>query len=169
MCEYQNAAPAVTPEERRSGLDVVVERELHRRRVHAQRVDLVGALVGEPHVEDVLGEVETSRRCGHAPVNLCIDRLIPLSILSLMSYNVIGEVDMGGRNFNDIMDYFSNQILLPLGGLLIAVFAGWVMTNAATRDELLSLGPKTYALWHFMIRFVVPPAVLVIFVMGIAW
>ena len=37
---------------------------------------------------------------------------------------------------------FSNEILLPLGGLFIAVFAGWAMKKEATRDELnaLSLG-----------------------------
>jgi NSS family neurotransmitter:Na+ symporter len=75
---------------------------------------------------------------------------------------------MGGRNFNDIMDYFSNQILLPVGGLLIAVFTGWVMTKQATRDELTSLNAVTYEIWHFLIRFVVPPALLVIFVMGVA-
>jgi NSS family neurotransmitter:Na+ symporter len=65
------------------------------------------------------------------------------------------------------MDFFSNQILLPLGGLMIALFAGWGMQRAATQDELDSLSPAAFKLWHFLIRFVVPPAVLVIFVMGI--
>lgn len=104
----------------------------------------------------------------HRSATIVVGSVAVLSILSLLSYNVLGETGMGGRNFNDIMDYFSNQILLPLGGLLIAVFAGWMMSNEATRDELTSLGARSYALWHFMIRFVVPPAVLVIFVMGVA-
>ena len=51
-----------------------------------------------------------------------------------------------------------------VGGLLIAVFTGWVMTKQATRDELTSLNAVTYEIWHFLIRFVVPPALLVIFV-----
>ena len=103
----------------------------------------------------------------HRSATIVVGSVAVLSIVSLMSYNVIGDLSMGGRNFNDVMDYFSNQVLLPLGGLLIAVFAGWVMSSEATRDELASLGPKGYALWHFTIRFVVPPAVLVIFVMGV--
>lgn len=104
----------------------------------------------------------------HRSAVIVVGSVAVLSIISLMSYNVMGEVSMGGRNFNDIMDYFSNQVLLPLGGLLIAVFAGWAMSREATRDELTSLGPKGYALWHFTIRFIVPPAVLVIFVMGVS-
>lgn len=66
------------------------------------------------------------------------------------------------------MDYFSNQILLPLGGLLIAVFAGWFMTREGSREELGITNENGYRLWYFLIRFVVPPAVLVIFVMGVS-
>jgi NSS family neurotransmitter:Na+ symporter len=104
----------------------------------------------------------------HKSALVVVGSVAVLSTLSLMSYNVMGDVAMGGRNFNDIMDYFSNQILLPVGGLLIAVFTGWVMTKQATRDELTSLNAVTYEIWHFLIRFVVPPALLVIFVMGVA-
>ena len=82
---------------------------------------------------------------------------------------MMGELSIAGRNFNDAMDFFSNQILLPLGGLFIAIFAGWVMTRESTRDELgSSIGATAFSLWHFLIRFVVPPAVAIIFVMGIS-
>jgi len=104
----------------------------------------------------------------HRSALLVVGSVAVLSILSILSYNVLAEYNLGGRNFNDTMDYFSNQILLPLGGLLIAVFAGWVVSRETTRDELTSLNAGTYAIWHFLIRFVVPPAVLVIFVMGVA-
>ncbi len=96
-----------------------------------------------------------------------VGSIAALSVISLLSYNALGDVGLGGKNFNDILDYFSNQILLPLGGLLIAVFAGWVMKREFSRDELTTLTENTYGLWHFLIRFVVPPAVLIIFVMGI--
>jgi NSS family neurotransmitter:Na+ symporter len=42
------------------------------------------------------------------------------------------------------------------------------MKKEASRDELTSLNAVTYQLWYFLIRFVVPPALLVIFVMGIS-
>ena len=104
----------------------------------------------------------------HKSAMIVVGSIAVLSIISLMSYNVIGGVSMGGRNFNDIMDYFSNQILLPLGGLLIAVFAGWVVTKEISADELGIKNGVGHQLWYFLIRFVVPPALLVIFVMGVS-
>lgn len=103
----------------------------------------------------------------HKSALLVVGSVACFSVFSILSYNVMGEAGFGGKNFNDIMDYFSNQILLPLGGLMIALFAGWGMSRAATRDELGAISDGVFALWHFLIRFVVPPAVLVIFVMGV--
>jgi SNF family Na+-dependent transporter len=42
-------------------------------------------------------------------------------------------------NFNAVMDFFSNQILLPLGGLFIAIFSGWFMQREYARDEFTTL------------------------------
>jgi len=103
----------------------------------------------------------------HKSALLVIGSVAVLSVLSALSYNVMSEFTLAGRNFNDTLDYFATKLLLPLGGLLIAVFAGWAMTNAATRDELTSLNDFTYQLWHILIRFVVPPALLVILVVGL--
>lgn len=102
----------------------------------------------------------------HRSVLLVVGSVAVFSVLSSLSYNVMDHWTLNGKNFNDSLDYFSNQILLPVGGLLIAIFAGWVMSRDATRDEL-GTSARAYALWHFLIRFVVPPAVLVIFVMGV--
>lgn len=103
----------------------------------------------------------------HKSALLVVGSVAGFSVFSILSYNVMGEAGFGGKNFNDIMDYFSNQILLPLGGLMIAIFAGWGMSRASTRDELGVIGDGVFAVWHFLIRFVVPPAVLIIFVMGV--
>jgi NSS family neurotransmitter:Na+ symporter len=104
----------------------------------------------------------------HRAAIIVVGSLAAFSILSILSYNVLEELRIAGRNFNDAMDLFSNQILLPVGGLLIAIFAGWAMSREATRDELTSLNATTYAIWHFLIRFVVPPAVAIIVFMGIS-
>ncbi|MGB1140140.1 MAG: sodium-dependent transporter [Halioglobus sp.] len=104
----------------------------------------------------------------HQSTLLVVGSLAVFSVLSILSYNVLDDWRIAGRNINDALDFFSNQILLPVGGLLIAVFAGWVMKRESTKDELASLNDTGYALWRFLIRFVVPPAVAIIFVMGIA-
>ncbi|MBN7795440.1 sodium-dependent transporter [Parahaliea mediterranea] len=103
----------------------------------------------------------------HRSAMVVVGAVALLSILSILSYNVLSTFNFGGKNFNDTMDFFSNQILLPLGGLFIAMFAGWGVKRAFSRDELTTLNHAGYALWHFLIRFVVPPALAIIFVLGI--
>ncbi|MFT4518677.1 MAG: NSS family neurotransmitter:Na+ symporter [Halioglobus sp.] len=103
----------------------------------------------------------------HKSALLVVGSVSVFSVLSILSYNVMSELSLGGKNFNDTMDYFSNQILLPVGGLLIAVFAGWAMKKEESRDELDTVTDGTFALWYFLIRYIVPPAVLIIFVMGV--
>ena len=98
---------------------------------------------------------------------LVIGSVAVLSVISALSYNVISDFTLGGNNFNDALDYFSTKILLPVGGLLIAVFAGWAMTRTATEDELDIKSALGNTIWRFLIRYVVPPALLVIFVAGV--
>ena len=104
----------------------------------------------------------------HKSALLVVGSIACFSIVSALSYNVLSDFKVGTLNINDSFDYFSNQILLPVGGLLIAVFAGWFVKREVSRDELTSLSGFTYQLWYFLIRFVVPPALLVIFVMGVS-
>ncbi|MBE9538814.1 MAG: sodium-dependent transporter [Proteobacteria bacterium] len=119
-------------------------------------------------IECVNGWLEDSYNMPrHKSALIVIGSIAVLSVLSILSYNVLGDWTIAGKNFNDSLDYFSNQILLPLGGLLIAVFAGWVVNKEATRDELTSLNAWGFQLWHFLIRFVVPPALLYIFIKGV--
>jgi NSS family neurotransmitter:Na+ symporter len=104
----------------------------------------------------------------HASALLVVGSISVLSIISIMSYNVLDELRIGGRNFNDAADYFSNQILLPLGGLLIAIFAGWFMRSEHSRDEFSTLPDAGYRIWYALIRYLVPPVLLVIFIMGVS-
>ncbi len=56
--------------------------------------------------------------------------------------------------------------MLPLGGLLIVVFAGWVMCRNATSDELGSSG-GIYKLWRVLSRFVAPIGILFVFLKAV--
>jgi NSS family neurotransmitter:Na+ symporter len=91
-----------------------------------------------------------------------------LSILSILSYNVLSELQVFGRNLNDVADYFSNQILLPVGGFLIAIFVGWFVAPASVEEELAFGSRLMLKTWLFLIRYVVPPAVALIFYFGVA-
>ena len=120
-------------------------------------------------IESVTSWIEEQYRIArHRSAVLVVAAVAALSVFSILSYNVLGELRFGGLNFNDAMDYFSNQILLPLGGLFMALFCGWFMLKEESRNELTTLSPAVHGAWYALIRYLVPPALAVIFVMGVA-
>ena len=75
-----------------------------------------------------------------------------------------------GKNFFDTMDYTASNWMLPLGGLLIAIFVGWVMNPETRRRELLDGTPEAsrglweavYTVWIITLKFVVPLLVFIV-------
>jgi NSS family neurotransmitter:Na+ symporter len=68
--------------------------------------------------------------------------------------------------FFDTLDYLTANIMLPLGGLFIAIFAAWIMREQSTRDEIASY-PFVYKTWRFLVRFITPVAVIVVFLKAV--
>jgi NSS family neurotransmitter:Na+ symporter len=89
------------------------------------------------------------------------------SALSLGAVGPLSSFQLPGlpesaTSFFGTLDYLATNWLLPLGGLGTAVFAGWVLTKALTREEL-ELGHgrfSLYPVWLFLVRFVCPVAIL---------
>jgi len=86
-----------------------------------------------------------------------------LGIGSLLSFNHWADLQVMGRNFFDWCEFLSTTVMLPAGGLLIAVFAGWRMARTSTVDEL-GLGDGVfYSIWRFLVQVVAPIGVIAIF------
>ncbi len=64
------------------------------------------------------------------------------------------------------IDHITSNIMLPLGGLLITVFASWVMCRNSTAEELGGAG-GVYKLWRFLARFIAPVAIIFIFLKAV--
>jgi neurotransmitter:Na+ symporter, NSS family len=59
----------------------------------------------------------------------------------------------------DLIDYLTSNLLLPLGGMLIAMFVGWVLSAETTRAELGLSDSRTFRAWRLTLRYVAPLAV----------
>ncbi len=121
-------------------------------------------------VEPVVSWLEEHRGLArHASTLLTICTIGALSVFSVLSYNVLAGYQVFGRDLNGVLDYVSNQMLLPLGGFLIACFVGWFVSRGSSEGELNMGNPMLFRLWYFSIRYMVPPAVLLILVTGLSW
>ena len=86
---------------------------------------------------------------------------------TVLSFNLWSSPLAFGKTFFDLIDYLTSNIMLPLGGVLIALFAGWFMSERAVREEMDMQHPWLYRLWYFLLRFVTPICVIAVFLKAI--
>lgn len=82
-----------------------------------------------------------------------------VGIGTALSSNLMSGFQIFGLDWFGAVDYLTSNIMLPLGGVLITVFAGWFMSRESTSGELGDTG-VVYMLWRFLARFVAPVGVL---------
>ena len=89
-----------------------------------------------------------------------------VGVLCSLSFGPLSEVKLLGNSIFDFLDKFCSNWLMPLGGLLFTLFAGWKMPKEDVRDEFTNHGTRNvriFPLVHFLIRYVAPLGILVVF------
>ena len=113
----------------------------------------------EPGVAWLVESLKTKR--AYAAIGLGIFSWT-LGVFSALSFNLMSEFKLFGMNFFDFTDFLTNQIMLPLGGIFIAVFVGWVMKKKDVLDELQIEDGIIFKSWFFVSRFVAPVMVAMV-------
>lgn len=82
-----------------------------------------------------------------------------------------GGLKIAGKDFLDAADFLASNILLPLGGMFIALFVGWIWTDGA-KKEITNDGDVAFGLmgpWLWICRVIAPVAIAWIFIQGLKW
>ncbi len=87
-----------------------------------------------------------------------------LGILSALSTNLLEGVKVLGLTFFDLADKLTSSLLLPLGGMLIALFFGWVLGPRAADEVIGGRSRAAALLLVWTARVLAPLAVLVILI-----
>jgi NSS family neurotransmitter:Na+ symporter len=98
-----------------------------------------------------------------------------IGLMSVASFNVWSGVYpldrfpmFAGKTLYDLIDYATANVMMPLGGMLIAIFAGWRMSRSALLDELGITETRGFKVWLFLCRYIAPLAILAIFIANLA-
>jgi NSS family neurotransmitter:Na+ symporter len=86
-----------------------------------------------------------------------------VSTLAMLSFNMGADWTFAGRTFFDWLDYLTSRWMMPLGGLGMALMAGFLLRTEIFRAEL-GLSRTQHALWLFMVRYVSPLGIVLIFI-----
>lgn len=88
-----------------------------------------------------------------------------LGLGTVFSFNLWSDQQLiAGLNYFELIDFVTADLLLPLCGLLIALFVGWVLRREVLRVELYREDDQIFFLWRWLLRYIAPPAIVVIFV-----
>ncbi len=89
-----------------------------------------------------------------------------LGVGSVLSFNLWSDLTINDWTYFDVMEKLTSNVMLPLGGLLIAIFAAWILPRVVVASELESNGLSVDA-WRFITRFITPVAVVIVFLAAI--
>lgn len=89
-----------------------------------------------------------------------------LGVVCVLSFTYWSEIRIVGRNLMELIEFIASSVLLPLGGLSIALFAGWILLEQRRREQLADLPGGSYALWRTLVRYVAPVLIGLVFLSG---
>jgi NSS family neurotransmitter:Na+ symporter len=90
-----------------------------------------------------------------------------LGLATVFSFNIWSDVKLFDKTIFDLLDFATTNIMLPLGGLLIALFASWTMSKTKMMNEVGIDNPTMFKAWHFTLRFLAPVAIIAVLVNGL--
>lgn len=89
-----------------------------------------------------------------------------LALFAALSFNVLDDINLFGKNIFDMMDYAASNIFMLLGGLFTAVYVGWVLDRKVVHEQMTNGGRLKGRMEPFLIfclRFAAPVSIIFIF------
>ena len=88
--------------------------------------------------------------------------MFALGVPAAMSFGVLSHIQFGRHGILDAIDAGVSNFLLPVGGVLVALFVGWRVKRAVALHEADLAGTRFGMVWLWLLRFLVPVTILAI-------
>lgn len=92
-----------------------------------------------------------------------------LSLGTVMSFSIAHEPLLWDKNFFQLLDYITSNLLLPLVSLGTAIFAGWVVRRPVLEETLRARSRAVFTLWYGAVRWLAPIAIGLVFLSAIGF
>lgn len=119
-------------------------------------------------IEPTVAWLVETKRYSRAKVVLVIGVIIWfVGLGTVLSFNHWAEIKFLGMTFFDSLDFLTANIMLPLGGFFIAIFVGWFMNISSIIEEVGAINHGANKAWMWVLRYISPMLVGVVFVMSL--
>ncbi len=88
--------------------------------------------------------------------------LFGIIVILSQTINFSSYLTWGGRSLFSWLDFLTAALLLPLGGLVMAIFVGFVMPKSQVEKVLRPQLGFTFGAWYFSIRYIVPVSLIIV-------
>tara|TARA_B100001027_G_scaffold216808_1_gene194458 strand:+ start:183 stop:1520 length:1338 start_codon:yes stop_codon:yes gene_type:complete len=89
-----------------------------------------------------------------------------LGMGSIFSFNIWSDLKFLDLNFLELMDYLTNNIMLPVGGFFISIFVGWVLPNSLVQNYV-KLNDQLFKIFIFFLKYISTGAIALIFLYSV--
>lgn len=89
-----------------------------------------------------------------------------VGIPSALSFGMLGDITIFGHIIFDAADFLVSNILMPIGALMIAIFAAFKIPKNVLWEEMSAgstIGKRLFASWLFLMKFIAPVAIIIVF------
>ncbi|MCG8531647.1 MAG: sodium-dependent transporter [Desulfovibrionales bacterium] len=88
-----------------------------------------------------------------------------------LSFSVLSDVSIFGKNFFDMYDFLSSNILLPSGGAFICLYVGWLWGWERSKECLTNNGHLSnegiLRIWFMLVKYITPVLVFIVMLKGL--
>jgi NSS family neurotransmitter:Na+ symporter len=85
-----------------------------------------------------------------------------LGLGSVFSFNIWSAKTFFGFDFLSLMDFITNNLMLPMGGLAISIFVGWILGQKSIQEEI-KIPKPLFKIFIFCLRVIAPLSIAIIF------
>ena len=88
-----------------------------------------------------------------------------LGTFASLSFGTWENVKIFNMNFFDLFDNVTSKIFMPLGGLMISIFTGWVLSKQKIKEEMSSYGKfptPYYRTFVFLVKYITPLCIILV-------
>jgi NSS family neurotransmitter:Na+ symporter len=112
-----------------------------------------------------------SRRTAAATIGFCTFLFGLITVLSFSSWEnffpLSGFELFAEKTPFDLIDYFVSNLLMPVGGVLYAVFAGWWLSREQLVSQIGVGDGLVFKLWLLAVRIIAPLAIATVFLVNL--
>ncbi len=122
-------------------------------------------------LESIISHLEEIWRSSRVRITVLSGILLFLTGLgTVFSFNHLADFaplnfipPLKGKTIFGLLDYFGSNLLMPIGGILMAIVGGWLLSRDIVRSEMNMNSTLLFNAWRFTLRFLAPLALALLF------